>query len=57
MLKIPHCLDSGLIDGGEFVSLTHRPSSTPRNIIFLFLYSFLLEAEYTPEPSAARRIR
>jgi hypothetical protein len=34
-------------DGGKVVSLTHRPCSTPRNIIIFlcFLYSFLLEAE------------
>jgi hypothetical protein len=29
----------------------------PRNIIIMFLVSFLLEVEYTPGPSAARRIR
>jgi hypothetical protein len=30
----------------------------PRNIVyFWFWYSFLLEAEYTPRPSAAGRIR
>jgi hypothetical protein len=29
MLRIPHCLDNRLTDGGEVVSLTHRPRSTP----------------------------
>jgi hypothetical protein len=28
MLRIPHCLDNRLTDGGEFVSLTSRPRST-----------------------------
>jgi hypothetical protein len=30
MLGIPHCLDSRLTDGGEVVSLTHRPRFTPQ---------------------------
>jgi hypothetical protein len=30
MLRIPHCLDSPLTDGGKVVSLTHRPRSTPQ---------------------------
>jgi hypothetical protein len=29
MLRIPHCLDSRLTDGGKLVSPTHRPRSTP----------------------------
>jgi hypothetical protein len=29
MSKIPHFLDSRLIDGGEFVSLIHCPRSNP----------------------------
>jgi hypothetical protein len=36
MLRIPHCLDSGLTDGGEVVSLTHRPRFTPQKY-YLFL--------------------
>jgi hypothetical protein len=28
MLRIPHCQDNRLIDGGDVVSLTHRPLST-----------------------------
>jgi hypothetical protein len=28
MLKIPHCLDNWLTDGGEAVSLTRRPRFT-----------------------------
>jgi hypothetical protein len=28
MLRIPHCLENRT-DGGEVVSLTHRPLSTP----------------------------
>jgi hypothetical protein len=30
MLRIPHCLDNRLTDGGEAVSPTHRPHSTPQ---------------------------
>jgi hypothetical protein len=30
MLRIPHCLDSRLTDGGKFASPTHRPRSTPQ---------------------------
>jgi hypothetical protein len=29
MLRIPHCLDSRLTDGGEVLSPEHRPRSTP----------------------------
>jgi hypothetical protein len=32
MLRIPHCLDSRLTDGGKAVSPTHRPLSTPQKI-------------------------
>jgi hypothetical protein len=41
MLRIPHCLDSQLIDGGKIVSHTHRPHSTPPKLFFCFWYSFL----------------
>ena len=34
-------------DGGKVVSLMHRPAFTPRKYTW---YSFLLEAESTPEP-------
>jgi hypothetical protein len=30
MLRIPHCLDNRLIDGGKFVGLTHPPHVTPQ---------------------------
>jgi hypothetical protein len=30
--RIPHCRDNRLIDGGEVVSLTHRPRSTPQTL-------------------------
>jgi hypothetical protein len=53
MLGIPHCQDNGLTDGGKVASLTHRPRSTPKTLFVCFWYSFLLEAEYTPGPSAA----
>jgi hypothetical protein len=41
-LRSSDCLDIRLTDGGAVVSLTRRPSSTPRNN---FWCSFLLEAE------------
>jgi hypothetical protein len=31
MLRIPHCLDSRLTDGGKVVSLTHGPRSTQKH--------------------------
>jgi hypothetical protein len=34
MLRIPHCLDSRLTDGGEAVSPTHRPLSIPQEHYF-----------------------
>jgi hypothetical protein len=34
MLRIPHCLDSRLTDGGKVVSPTHRPRSTPQRRYF-----------------------
>jgi hypothetical protein len=40
MLRIRHCLDNGLTDGGKVVSLTHWPSSTPQGYFFLFLIFF-----------------
>jgi hypothetical protein len=30
MLRIPHCIDNRLIDGGKVVSPTHRPHFTPQ---------------------------
>jgi hypothetical protein len=58
MLRIPHCLDNRLRDDGKTVRNTHRPSSTPPKHYFLcFWYSFLLEAEWTPGPIVAGRVR
>jgi hypothetical protein len=37
MLRIPHCLDSRLIDGGKVVRLTHRLRSTPQKHFFFLL--------------------
>jgi hypothetical protein len=42
MLRIPHFLDNQLTGGGEVISLTHRPHSTPQEDSW---YSFLLEVE------------
>jgi hypothetical protein len=38
MLRIPRCLDNRLTDGGEVVSPSHRPRSTPQKH-FLVLIS------------------
>jgi hypothetical protein len=47
MLRILHCLDNRLIDGGRVVSPTNQPHFTPQKtlLFFCFRYSFLLEAE------------
>jgi hypothetical protein len=51
-------LDIRLTDCGEVVNLTRRPRLTPQeNYLINSWYSFLLEAESTPGPSAAGRIR
>jgi hypothetical protein len=48
MSRLPHFLDSRLIDGGEVVSLTRRPATLyPQEYSW---YSFLLEAESTTGP-------
>jgi hypothetical protein len=54
MSRLPHFLDSRLTDGGE-VSLKRRQAALyPQEDSW---YSFLLEAESTPGPYAAGRIR
>jgi hypothetical protein len=35
MLRFPHCLDYRLTDGGDFVSLTHRPLSAPQKVFLI----------------------
>jgi hypothetical protein len=42
ILRIPHCLDNRITNGGEVVSLKRRPRFTPRTI---FWYPILLEDE------------
>jgi hypothetical protein len=46
-LRIPHCLDNQLTDGGEVVNLTQRPRFALQED---YWYSFLLEVESTPGP-------
>jgi hypothetical protein len=36
MLRIPHCLDNRLIDGGKVVSPTHQPRFTPQKHYYFF---------------------
>jgi hypothetical protein len=47
MLRIPHCVDSRLIDGGKLVNPYATAGLYPPEILlfFSFWYSFLLEPE------------
>jgi len=45
-LRFPDCMTTAY-DGGKVVSLMHRPPLSHRKCSW---YSFLLEAESTPEP-------
>jgi hypothetical protein len=45
MLRIPHCLDNKLTDGGKVVSLTRAALYSPETF-FYFWYSFLLATEF-----------
>jgi hypothetical protein len=38
MLRIQHCLDNRLIDGGKIVSLTHRPHFTRQKHYLTMVY-------------------
>jgi hypothetical protein len=51
ILRIPHCLDNQLTDGGNVVSPTHPPHFTPpRNtIIFMFLVSISVRGRVKPQ--------
>jgi hypothetical protein len=37
MLRIPHCLDNQLTDGGEVVSPTHLRQSTPQKHYYVYV--------------------
>jgi hypothetical protein len=37
MLRIPHCLDNRLTDGGKVVSPTHRPQFTPQKHYYFYV--------------------
>jgi hypothetical protein len=39
MLRIPHCLDNRLSDGGKAVSPTHRPHFTPHKHYYFYVSS------------------
>jgi hypothetical protein len=54
MSRIPYFLPNRLTDDSEVIGLTRRPRFTPEKYS---LYSFLLDAESTLGPFAARRIR
>jgi hypothetical protein len=48
MLRITHCLDNRLTNGGEVVSPTHRPLYIPRTIIFLLLVLISVRSRVNP---------
>jgi hypothetical protein len=37
MLRIPHCLDSRLTDGGKVASPTHQPHFTPQKHYYFYV--------------------
>jgi hypothetical protein len=37
MLRIPHCLDNRLTDGGKVVSSTHPPHFTPQKHYYFYV--------------------
>jgi hypothetical protein len=41
MLRIPHCLDSQLTDGGKVVSPTHQPHFTPQKHYYFTVCSII----------------
>jgi hypothetical protein len=58
MLRIPHCLEKWLIDGGMFISLSAGRVLLLRNIIFLLLVLITVRGwAIPPGTRAARRIR
>jgi hypothetical protein len=40
MLRIPHCLDNRLTDGGKVVSPTHPPYFTPQKHYYYYYYYY-----------------
>jgi hypothetical protein len=48
MLRIPLCLDNRLTGGGKVVSPVRRPSSNPRNIIFMLLLLISVRGRVNP---------
>jgi hypothetical protein len=54
MLRIPHCLDSWLTDGGKVVRPMHRLQFTPH---FMILVLISVRDGVNPRPRAAGRIR
>jgi hypothetical protein len=57
MLRIPHCLDNRLTDGGEAESLKLRPPLYTPETFLCFWYSVLLEAEQAPGHKCGSRTR
>jgi hypothetical protein len=57
MLRIPHCLDNGLTDGGKVVSTLRRSPSTPQKQFYASGTHFRYRLSKPPGPSADGRIR
>jgi hypothetical protein len=57
MLTIPHCRDIGLKDGSEVGFMRRATLYSSGPFSFLPLVVMYLDAEYTPGPSEAGRIK
>jgi hypothetical protein len=58
MLRIPHCLDNRLIDGGKVVSLTHQPHFTPQKYYYFNVSgTHFCSVLFCSGPSATGKIR
>jgi hypothetical protein len=51
MLRVPHCLDSRLTNGGVFGSITYQSRCNIETLFISVSATFLLEAEYIRRPS------
>jgi hypothetical protein len=52
ILRIPHCLDNQLTDGGKVVSPTHPPRFTPQEHYYFFMFLVLISVRGWVNPRA-----